>query len=63
MKCVTRVAACSIALLVFSAFSIRDAAATQIALNFVPASSTLTWGGFFGGNPVRTPKHVRHNRL
>jgi PEP-CTERM motif len=51
MRCITRVAACSIALLVFSAFSIRDAAATQIALNFVPASSTLTWGGFFAGNP------------
>ena len=50
MKCIMRVAACSIALLVFSAFSIRDAAATQVTLNFVPAASTMTWGGFFGGH-------------
>lgn len=51
MRCITRVATCSIALLAFSAFSIRDINATQIALSFVPASSTLTWSGFFGGQP------------
>jgi hypothetical protein len=51
MRCITRVAACSIALLVFSAFSIRDTNATQLALSFVPASSTLNWSGFFGGQP------------
>jgi hypothetical protein len=51
MKCIMRVAACSIALLAFLVFSTRDAAATQLTLNFVPASSTLTWGGFFGGIP------------
>jgi hypothetical protein len=51
MKCVMRVSACSIALLAISAFSIRYAAATQITLNFVQPTSTLTWGGFFGGQP------------
>jgi hypothetical protein len=51
MKCVMRVAACSIALLAFSVFSIRHAAAAQVTLNFVPSASTLTWGGFFGGAP------------
>lgn len=51
MRCITRVATCSIALLAFSAFSIRDTNATQLALNFVPASSTLTWSGAFGGAP------------
>src|SRR5262245_39204270 len=57
MKCVMRVAVCSIALLVFSFFSIRYATATQITLNIVPSASTLTWGGFFGGiafSPVTT---------
>lgn len=51
MKCITRVATCSIALLVFSAISIHTAVAAQVALSFVPAASTLTWGGFFGGLP------------
>ncbi len=51
MKCIMRVASCSIALVAFAVFSIRDAAATQITLNFVQSSSALTWGGFFGGQP------------
>jgi hypothetical protein len=51
MKCAMRVAACSIALLIFSSFLIRHASAAQLTLNFVPSSSTLTWGGFFGGLP------------
>jgi hypothetical protein len=51
MRCITRVAACSIALLVFSAISIHHAAAAQLTLSFVPASSTLTWSGAFGGAP------------
>jgi hypothetical protein len=51
MKCITRVAASIIMAQVFSVSVARDAAATQITLNFVPASSTLTWGGFFGGQP------------
>jgi hypothetical protein len=45
------VAVCSIALLAFSIFSIRDLSAAQIVLGFVPNSSTLTWGGFFNGQP------------
>jgi hypothetical protein len=51
MKCIKRIATYSIALLAFSAFSIRCAVATQVTLNFVPESSTMTWGGFFGGQP------------
>src|SRR5215213_5932393 len=51
MKCITRVAACIIMVQVFSVWVARDAAATQLTLNFVPASSTMTWGGFFGGQP------------
>ena len=51
MKCTMRIAICSLALLVFSAFSIRDAVAEQITLNLSQPLSTMTLTGFFGGNP------------
>jgi|tagenome__1003787_1003787.scaffolds.fasta_scaffold20911608_2 hypothetical protein len=51
MKCTMRIATCSLALLVFSVFSIRDAVAEQITLNISQPLSTMTLSGFFGGNP------------
>jgi hypothetical protein len=51
MKCIMRVAACIVAMLAFSVCSINYSAAAQLTLNFVPASSVMTWGGFFGGQP------------
>jgi len=46
-----RIATCSLALLVFSALSIRDVAAAQITLNLSQPLSSMTLTGFFGGNP------------
>jgi hypothetical protein len=51
MKCSMRIATCGIALLVFSAVSIRDAAAVTMTLNLVQADSYVQWDGFFGGAP------------
>ena len=51
MKCTMRIATCSLALLVFSAFSVRIASATTITLNLVQPLSSMTLTGFFGGNP------------
>src|SRR6476659_10939351 len=51
MKCIMRFTACIVAVQFLFLLITRDAPATQITLNFVPASSTLTWGGFFGGQP------------
>jgi PEP-CTERM motif len=51
MKCIMRVAVCIITLQFFSGLVTSDAAATQVTLNFVQSTSTMTWGGFFGGQP------------
>jgi hypothetical protein len=53
MKCIWSFATCSIALMLFSVFSIRDASAVSMTLNLVQAESEITWGGFFGGQPFR----------
>jgi hypothetical protein len=51
MKCSLSVVVCSIALLAFSAFSVRNASATTITLNLAQPLSSMTLTGFFGGNP------------
>jgi hypothetical protein len=54
MKCIMRIATCSLALLVFSAFSISAAFAEQITLTLSQPLSNMTLTGFFGGQPFLT---------
>jgi hypothetical protein len=49
MSCIVRISVCVVAVQLFSTFAIREAAAVQISLNLVQASSTLTITGAFGG--------------